>query len=404
MRHVKTSHASSPTPSEDLALIDRISANGRIMDCEPHQAAWLGYETADLIGADWSVIYPEPARQTLQALLERHPKGPVGCELSLRDAQGQVHPVCALVEVGYAATHQPDVGTSFRIFKWRNADFAHSTEIAEGKAVLMDILNASDDPSWCIEYAEPVDLSAPEQEIVRQFFENRRYWRFCNAAMGRFYRLPEDENLNDRPVREIFDRNPENEAFALFLLHNNFDVVRALSRDTRYDGSAVDVENDVRGLIRNNQLYRMWGTVRDVSKHLRRRDALRKRVGDLELALTAVPDALLLVDGNGIIAFANTATESLLGLPADLIVGHPFELIVDAEGGPDWLVARIDAEGAEALRLPVSVRIKGHDGPIMAELNARRFEARGQHYIAVTLRRVCRPRCRMLHPSEALAR
>lgn len=349
------------------------------------------------------MIYPAAARDDLRALLDASPAGPVARQLILRDARGCEHAVCALVEVGHHDADAPADGRSLRIFKWRDAEFTHIAEIAEGKAVLLDIMNASDDPSWCIEYAEPVDLSAPEQEIVRQIFENRRHWRFCNAAMGRFYRLPEGEDLNDRPVREIFDRNPENEAFALFLLHNNFDVVRALSRDTRYDGSAVDVENDVRGLIRNNQLYRMWGTVRDVSKHLRRSDELRKRVGDLELALAAVPDALVLVDGDGMIAFANAAAEALFGLPPDLIVGQGFEQMVDAQGRPDWLVARIDAEGAESLRVPVPVRVKGHDGMIQAELNARRFEARGQRYVAVTLRKTCRPRCRMTHQNEVVA-
>ena len=44
---------------------------------------------------------------------------------------------------------------------------------------LADIVACSADPGWCIEFDEPVDLSAPEQEIVRQIFGNRRRWRLC---------------------------------------------------------------------------------------------------------------------------------------------------------------------------------------------------------------------------------
>jgi hypothetical protein len=39
----------------------------------------------------------------------------------------------------------------------------------------------------------------------------------------------------------------------------------------------IDVENDLRGHIRGNRLFRMWGTVRDVSKHIRRETQLRGR-------------------------------------------------------------------------------------------------------------------------------
>ena len=384
------SAASSPIPSpedENVAMIDRISDQGIILACDDRQAAWLGYATEEIAGADWSRIYSRSARAHLSNILDHPEDAPKALVLELRRADGRPQNVCAVVEVeGSGPTR------TLRTFKWHHASFADRDALAEGKAVLIDILNASDDPSWCIEYAEPVDLSAPEQEIVRQMFENRRHWRFCNAAMGRFYRLPDDQDLNDRPVREIFDRNPGNEAFALFLLRNNFDVVRALSHDTRYDGTTVDVENDVRGLIRNNQLHRMWGTVRDVSKHLRRNDELRKRMGDLELALVAVPEALLLVDGSGLILLANTAARVFFGMNTDMIVGQPLEKLVSAAAHPHRLMTLTEQSVTGALRAPILVDAQLHDGPIQAEVNARRFETRGLPYLAVTLRK---PQARM---------
>lgn len=379
--------------AEDLALVDRIARGGRIVECDPAQAGWLGHAAADLVGADWSRIYTDAARAEMQALFDAPPAGPVARQLVLRDAGGHERPVCALIEVGHHGEGKGAADLSLRTFKWRGADFMRAAEMAEANAVLLDILNASDDPSWCIEYSEPVDLSAPEQEVIRQFFENRRRWRFCNSAMARFYRLPPGEDLNAHPVDEILGRSPENDQFARLLLRNNFDVVRALSRDTRYDGTTIDVENDVRGLIRDNHLHRIWGTVRDVSKHLRRSEQLRKRVGDLELALAAVPDALLLVDGQGVVDFANAAAEALVGRASDLIVGQGLEALIDTGGEPDWLASRIARDGAEALRRPLHVDLLSRDGPVRAELNARSFEAHGQRHIAVTLRKLS-PRAR----------
>lgn len=367
---------------DDLAMVDLVSDHGVILDCDARQAAWLGHSVEDLVGADWSLVYSRSARKDLRALLAAGASGPVPRRLRLRDAEGRSRPVSALIEIG---RHRGE-GLTLRLFKWREAEFARAADLSEGKAVLIDILNASDDPCWCIEYAEPVDLSAPEPEIVRQMFENRRHWRFCNPAMGRFYRLPGDQDLNDRPVREIFDRNPENEDFALFLLRNNFDVVRALSRDTRYDGTTIDVENDVRGLIRNNCLFRMWGTVRDVSKQLRRSDELRKQVGDLELALAAVPEALALVDEQGIVIFANAAAETLFGLSPDLIVGRPLDRLVRNGASFEALAVQTRESPIGALHAPVPVMIAGRDGAIGADLNARCFQTRGRPFLAVSFR------------------
>lgn len=372
-------------PALRSALIDEVARDGTILSCDPDQASALGYDTTDLIGANWSLIYPISSRKLLTACLTRTNPGPVPEMLQLRDRTGTLHEVSAIIDL-----HQRSPGDrTGRIFKWFKADFIANTEkLTEDKEILEGIVAASDDPGWCIEFLEPVDLSAPEQEIIRQIFANRRRWRFCNAAMGRFYRLPEGMDLNDRPVDEIFPSSPENHEFAQKLIRANFDVARALSLDTRYDGTQQTVENDVRGLIRNNMLYRMWGTVRDVSQHHRRASELRRRIGDLETFLGAVPDALLLLDPSGTVIHANAIAQELFGLTAAQIEDYSYDRLVGPEAGTAALLTRIRDGATRSLRQTLTTRARCADGPAPVEINARRFSFNDVRCLSVSLRRL----------------
>lgn len=365
------------------ALVDEITVTGEIIRCEPEQAATLGYLTKELVGASWSKIYPIASRRLLEQHLARQSTGPIPEVLQIKDAKGNMYDVAAIVDV-----RDDDVaGRTVRVFKWVKADFIVKTEqLNEDKEILEDIVAASDDPGWCMEFLEPVDLSAPEQEIVRQVFSNRRRWRFCNAAMARFYRLPEGIDLNERPVEEIFPQSPENEDFVRLLIRSNFDLARGISLDTRYDGVQQVVENDVRGLIRNNQLFRMWGTVRDVSQHHRRAEELKRRIAELEMYLSAIPDALILLDESGAVVHLNTAAFSLFGCTSAQIDDISYDRLVGKEVRQEALIALIDKSQTDALRQCVHSHIRSADRRVAVDVNARRFVFSNQVCLVVTFR------------------
>lgn len=129
-------------------------------------------------------------------------------------------------------------------------------------SLLRSVWDASDDALWCIEFIEPVDLRAPNREIVRQIFENECVWRMCNPAMARLYRLPEGLDFNAENVRFVFPWNPSNEEFVRNLTASNFDMDGVMSLDHDYAGREVLMENDVRSQIESGMLYRMMGAVR----------------------------------------------------------------------------------------------------------------------------------------------
>ena len=199
--------------------------------------------------------------------------------------------------------------------------------------VLRGILDASRDACWSIEYEEPVDLDAPEPEVLRQFFENVSYWRLCNEAMARLYKLPADLDFNEQSVRFYFPRSPANEEFVRQLMAAGFNLDNAPSVDVRHDGTVMHAENDVRADIRDGRLHRMWGLVRDVSAFKRTEQALARQIDDMVDVLSTVPDPILVVGTDGVLEAANPALARALGWRIDALLGAPVDGFCHVDGG-----------------------------------------------------------------------
>lgn len=192
----------------------------------------------------------------------------------------------------------------------------HLAELRSGAELLRGFIETTSQPMWCIEFTEPVNLLESEAEIVRQVFSNECHWSNCNEAMSRFYDLPPGVDINDQPVRTYFPRSPQNEAFVRNLIRSNFRVDRSLSTDLRYDGSTMYVENNVRGQIEDGYLTRMWGTLNDLTDFRNERDELVRSAELVRRILSAVPDAVLVVNRGGVITAVNPAGERLFNAQA----------------------------------------------------------------------------------------
>ena len=365
-------------------MTDILCRDGSILHVCPTQEAAMGLAAGEMTGAPWSDIYPLPSRERLEGLFAQTRPGPYVVRLDLRRATGGQTIATTAVATLY---DDADHGACLRLVKWRRGGALDDVaRLAEENEILSSILAASDDAGWCMEWREPLDLSAPEQEIVRQVFENGPRWRFCNDAMARLYRTPEGEDFNLRPVHETFQRSPENETFVRSLIRANFDVNGAPSRDLRYDGMYIEVENDVRGHIRGNRLYRMWGTVRDVSKHARRAAGLREEIDTLRSIIEAVPDAVLVVDRDGIILRINLAAEELLHVTPDILPERNLKDLIDL---PSGLSALFSTASTPVSRHPTRifpVGIPAAGSNLRAELTARPLTLRGNDYLVLSLR------------------
>lgn len=375
--------AERPLPSG--RMVDVLSADGSFVSMDEAQAARLGLD--DPTGTPWARVYTLEARERIAAQFSDLSPLPRVVPLTLRAADGGLVATTAVAELFDDPAH----GLCLRLCKWpAGGELDTVATLAEANEVLSGIVAASADAGWCMEWADPVDLSAPEHEIVRQVFENGPRWRFCNEAMARLYRTPPGANFNDRPVAETFPRTPENEDFIRRLIRADFDVNGSPSRDLRYDGLFIDVENDVRGHIRGNRLYRMWGTVRDVSKHIRRENELRGEIAFLQAVLAALPDPMLVVDGSGTIAFANMASEALLEASTDWLCLQHFDDLFDSHRTLERLFADARVSAVSTARDPFVVQARLPGGLVKLEGTAQTFDLRGNTLLAICLRHVPR--------------
>lgn len=364
-------------------MTDLLSQDGRIVHACKAEETRLGLAPGGAAGQPWSLIYPVAAREQLDQIFAQTEPGPHVLTLDLRQADDALLTTTAIVTLVAGEDGAP----LLRTVKWPcTGALKDMAQLAEENQMRALILEASNDAGWCMEWKEPVDLSAPEQEIIRQVFENGPRWRFCNGAMARLYRTPEGEDFNQRPVHETFPRTRENEEFVRRLIHADFDVNGSPSRDLRYDGVFIEVENDVRGHIRGNLLYRMWGTVRDVSKYARRTAVLSDRIGMLEEVLEALPDALLVLDHDGQVVHANLAAEELFAMPREVLLERSLpDLVAQPLAMAELFdIAATHVPGHPPRVLPMQVQVAGKSA--RAGLAVRGLTLQGEDCLAASFR------------------
>lgn len=336
-------------------MCDVIGEDGRLVAANRYQTDALGYAPGTLDGMPLANVYAASAADLLARQLEDAAAGDLGTDegvaLQLRCRNRSLINVMANIARDRNAAGAP----LLRLAKSRpNETTLRADSMARENTVLRGIVGTASDACWCIEYAEPLDLSAPEPEILRQFFENVSYWRLCNEAMAKLYKLPADLDFNEQSVRFYFPHSPANEEFVKNLIAADFNLDNALSVDQRHDGTAMYVENDVRAHIRDSKLYRLWGTARDISGYKRMEHELTRRVDDMVDVLSAVPDPILVLDADGRLEAANPALEAALGWSIDAALGMGVDGIITFDGGFAAVAGRLNT-GTDSLRLQVTV-------------------------------------------------
>lgn len=240
--------------------------------------------------------------------------------------------------------------------------------------VLRGFAKASSEAMWCIEFSEPVDITQGNSEIVRQVFENDCHWLLCNDALTRLYRLPEGLDIGRQPVSIYFPRIPENEAFILQIVNSGFAVDNAPSTDLRHDGSVRYMENNVRCSIVDGHLFRIFGTLRDVTHIRQTHTRLKNEADKMRDILAALPDAIMVIDRNRRLVAVNPSFETLFGWNGEDFLGRDVQSIIDLEqslpgkrrwygfGGQRWQT-RVKTESDSHLTCEAQIAPLGEEAP-----------------------------------------
>ena len=270
--------------------------------------------------------------------------------------------------------------------------------LMRSEEVLRGYARTASEAMWCIEFSEPVDITLGDDEIVRQVFENDCHWLLCNEALARIYRLPRGLDIHHQPVSHYFPRSPENEAFILRIIRApDFVVDNAPSIDFRHDGSALYMENNVRCSIVNGYLVRIIGTLRDITQVRQTQMRLKDEADTVRNILSALPDAILVIDRDRQLLAVNPAFETLFGWEVSAFLGRDVQSIIDLElslsGGQQWR-----APGQR--RWQTVVRTK-FDAFIGCEAQIAPIGGEALHHFVLSLRPVLEPEKRLQETCNA---
>ena len=296
-----------------VILVDVIDPQGIVVWANQAQCELSGQPTEDVIGKPLEAIYAAESAREIRALLANPPQDArlVPMELALRRPNGRNLPVIAAGRFRRMPTsdawelqfNKIDFGPMARRFERLETD----------NRVLRSIVQDAQEAHWCIEFTEPVDIGRPDEEIVDQVFSNPSIWRMCNRAMAQLYQLPEHLELNDQSVRLYWPRSPANEAFVRQIISSGFAVNNAISVDRRHDGSSIFIDNDVRADIRDGWLLRIWGNCRNISPQRDAQNEAEKKLLSWTRVFNAMPQAVLVLDGEGGTIWRNTGFQRLFG-------------------------------------------------------------------------------------------
>lgn len=342
-------------------LFDIVSGDGRIVYANETEESALGFKAGALAGSGIELIYPPDSRLFISRIIGGDEPSPaMFVRLQVRCADRKVMEIAANIDV----TDHEDHGPCARIVKFPlESTLRKLDHLQRENEVLSSIVSTARDASYCIDFIEPVDLTAPGHEVIRQVFENQSCWRYCNEAMSRLYKLPVGDDLNLRDVREVFPRNSDNEVFIGTLINNNWNVDGALSRDSRYDGVDVLIENDVRADIRHGQLHRFWGVVRELSARRMHEREREDEASDALDILAAIPDPVIVTSMRGQIVGANPAVEWSLGWPLDALLGRD---VSDIFRTPADLRERVSNARTASSTVPIEAIARCRDGTYLA--------------------------------------
>jgi PAS domain S-box-containing protein len=322
--------AQKPGNDESPFLEIRVDTGGKIHDVNHAAEERLGRRRSELVGASLGSIIRVRAPYSLTATIAKVSLGADAAvmPLVLQHRDGRTSDVLA----GICRIDSKGGDRLIRISALDDSSRgSYLRELESRVEMLAGFVDASAEAMWCMEYTEPVNLRCGVQEIIRQVFENDCHWRMCNDAMARLYNLPEGLDFNRQPVSTYFRRTPENEAFVRQLIDARFHIDAAPSLEYRHDGKIFYVENSVRCHLEGDLMMRMWGTVRDITDFRTTQNALNERKREVTEILSALPDAVLVIDLSRRAVAMNPAFGSTFGWAAEEVLGKDVSAIIDLE-------------------------------------------------------------------------
>ena len=136
-------------------------------------------------------------------------------------------------------------------------------------------MEESIEPIWCFEFDKPISIDLPEDEQFTLFF-NRGYLLENNRAYAQVVGYERREDMLGLRVSEIMPPSiPENAEAIKQVIRAGYTLRDFLSVEF-YKGKKFIILNNIKGMIEDGKLLRIWGSGRDITVQKTAEDELRR--------------------------------------------------------------------------------------------------------------------------------
>jgi len=213
-------------------------------------------------------------------------------------------------------------------------------------------INSCDDGIWCVEYTLPVSINQPEQQIIREIFENGTLLE-CNPAFARMYSDSNAEAISGAPLLQfISPENPQHLAILSNFIKSGFHLTNVEYRMHGKGGREKVYLVSLLGVIENNSLVQTWGVQRDITAQVQAQEKLKNSENRYHNLFDYAFDAIYIETLDGEILEVNKRATEMLGYTkSEFLKMNIRQLIPETDfSGLQDLQSKIKNDGLVILR------------------------------------------------------
>jgi PAS domain S-box-containing protein len=178
------------------------------------------------------------------------------------------------------------------------------------------------EPIWCFEFDEPISVDLPEDEQFTLFF-SRGYLLENNRAYARIVGYERREDMLGMRLSEIMPPSiPENAEAIKQVIRAGYTLRDFVSVEF-YNKKKFIILNNIRGMIEDGKLLRVWGTGRDITAQKAAEDELRQAEQRYRNVADFTYDWETWENPDGSFNYVSPAFERITGYRVQQLIDHP---------------------------------------------------------------------------------
>ncbi len=195
-------------------------------------------------------------------------------------------------------------------------------ELMRNNELFQTFMEESIEPIWCFELDEPLSLDLPEDEQFKLFY-SRAYLKDNNRAYAQVVGYERRENLLGMRLSEIIPPSiPENAESIKQMIRAGYNL-RDFVTVEFYNKKKIIALNNIRGVIEDGKLLRLWGTGRDITDQKAAEDELRQAEQRYRLVADFTYDWETWENLDGSYIYVSPSFERITGYRVQQLIDRP---------------------------------------------------------------------------------